>query len=443
MEKTGFFAMMKNPHYRMERFAVMVLAFVFVLASIFGICLKRQHDSNQLVLGAQSQYTNQTVFSLTGETLDVVGSYRDSNFTKYFVLLKSSSMDNLPTTAEGYQMYMTAYDSKKPLKCNPQGAIYVFGNTGYIGLYFHDEAGFPSNMYDVTVRNWSMVAEGDPARAQTLYSDPSFWSYNQISLHANFAGTAAPVAGFLDAGSFTAEDAYSELVLDVGSEPLRAKMNERLYTMNQAMNAINLRRDKLGLSGIVVPDLPVSIAGDMVTSNPELTRDNPSCFDVSMLSAPSDGDKDYDISVDVEDEGYVSNDKLYLVTDYVFPGGVQYNYQDVSVSDRILDQLKPEELTYAQWTNSKSVEANTYGTSTQKYTWKYKDGRMFRADENAKSAAIQTDIAGYETAVNTMISEKKALQTSDLYELLKVDETNRGISDLFTVVARQETLILY
>lgn len=443
MKKKGLVSLFMNPHYRMEKFAIMVMAFVLVLVSIYSICMKRQHDSNKLTLGAQSLYTVQSTFSLTGETVDITGVYRDSGFTKYFVLMKANDMKNLPSDAEGYQMFMTNHSSGKKLTCNPQGAIYVFGNTGYIGLYFHDNGGFESNMYDITVRNWKMQVEGDVALAQSLYADSSFWSYNQINLYANFAGTAAPVAEFLQADTFNAEDVYTELVLEGTSDGVRARLNEELFTMNQSMNVINVYKDRLESYGIVVPELPVSIAGDTIVSNPKLTESNPSAFEASMLTNKSNVNDDYDITVDVEDEQYAVNNKLYLVTDYVFPGGVQYNYQDIKIADHILDKLKPAELTYNQWVQSKQIESNTYSTTNQGFSWKYKDGRVFRSDENAKSEAIQTDISIYESAVNMMVNTKRSYQTSDLYEMLRVDDRNRGISDLFTVVARPETLILY
>lgn len=441
--KKGFFAMFRNPHYRMERFGAMVLFFVFVMGIIFSICLKRQHDSKQLNLGIQAQYTVSTQFSLTGEMVDVSGVWRDSGLTKCFVLLHTESMKNLPTEASKYEMFLTSYDSKKKLTCNPKGAIYVFGNTGYVGLYFHDDAGFENNLYDVVVRNWDMVAEGNVELAQSIYGDESFWHFNQIQFYANFAGTGAPVAGFLENGSFTPEDIYTELVLESDSGSIRDRLNQDLYTMNQAMAVINTYRDRLDSYGMVVPEVPVSIAGDCIVGNPELTESNPSAFDASMLTNRSGVSDNYDVSIDASDESYADGDRLYLVTDYVFPGGIQYNYQDVKIADHVLDDLKPEELTYSQWLTSKSVESKTYSIPEPTFSWKYKDGRAFVADENKKSEAIAVDIANYETAVKTMVSTKKSFQTSDLYSLLQVDDSNRGLSDLFSVAAEDNTLILY
>lgn len=444
--RTGLAGFFTNPHYKMERFAAMVLVFVLLLGSIFGYCMKQRYDANQITLGAQSLYTGTTYFSLTGEEVSVVGGYRDTNFTKYMFLLKAPSMTNLPSEASKYQMFLTSGNPKSKLTCDPKGSIYVFGNTGYIGLYFYDASGFGSNLYKVTLRNTDMMVEGNKETAAYYYpdaGDSSFSNFNQCRVIANFAGTAAPVADFLNAESFTANDVYTELVLETGSRSTRETLNQQLYTMNIAMETINNYKERLDNFGMVVPDLPVAIAGDQIVNQKALTEANPTEFTASMLSNRSHVNDDYDVTVDVEDEEYATNDQLYLVTDYVFPGGVQYNYQDVKISDHVLDALKPEDINYRQWKQGKTIEGNTYAVSSPRFTWRYKDGKTFVPDENTKAVQIQSDITVYETAVNAMFSAKKQFQTETLYLLLEIDNANRGISDLFSVEASDNTLLLY
>lgn len=448
-----FIGMLAGPHYKMERFCATFLAFTIALGGIFGISLKIHQDHKRLTLGTQAKYTSEAQFSLSQDTVEVVNIYRDTNFTKAFVLLKVGSMANLSTDAKDYKVFMTSYEKNNPLTCNPTAAIYMFGNTGYIGLYFADDAGFQPALYDIVVRNTKMLVQGDRNAAAYYFKDESYVNHNQMHLYANFAGSDALIAKFLDKPDPKVRDIYVELISEQSADMVRTELNTTLLDMNSKMALINEYSRRLNNNGISVPELPPSIAGDYITTEAELTAGNPETFSVSMLTQGTVVDSTtYNVTVDSEDEesyqSFVTGDTLYLVTDYVYPGGIQYNYQDVSLQDNILDTLKPETLTFEQWVASKKTETSQYygrGENDVVFSnWVYKTGATFQESQYDKtSQLIGPDIRIYEQAVRDLAQLKLKYQTQLLFNLLAEDASSRNIASVFSVRSDADTLTLY
>ena len=192
-----------DEHHRMERFGIMFCAFVIIIGLLVAYSIKNHVDNQHVALTEQSKYTNNTIFSKTGETVQVVDVYRNDACTKAFVLLKVQDMDELSMETSDYKMYMTGYGGDKLTGSKPIAAIYVFGLQGYIGLYFSNPIGFDSQLYMVTLRNSNPMVPLDPNVTYGEWGDQSFSVYNQCQLIANFAGTAAPVVDFLNKDSFT------------------------------------------------------------------------------------------------------------------------------------------------------------------------------------------------------------------------------------------------
>lgn len=456
-----------DSHHRMERFGIMFVAFVVLLLSLFGMSYKINVDKQKVNLGVRAMYTERSQWSLTGQYAQVLNIYRDDNFSKVFILVKtgesSADMSTLSTSATDYQMFLTGYNGDTITK-TPDGAVYMFGNTGYMGLYFADASGFDAHLYDIVVRCNKNVTSDVNQTAQENYAnniDKSYLYHNQIHIYANFAGSEAPVADFLNKENASVEEIYADVVAVRNETGVRSTLDETLTVMNNDIHMINEYESRLKALGVSVPALPAALDGDKITYEVSETENNPTCFDKSMINPSSSiiGSSYYSSSVSVG-EGISGvpiehttdevNTKLYLVTDYVFPGGYQYNYQTMKLVDNNLEGLKPNDLTFAQWVEQKKIEKQTYRTISQTLdqsyynTW-YKDGVEFTYDESGLDidAAVNTAIKDYVTAVNQLYSHKYVYQTQSLYDLLKLEASTKTSTSLFSINANDNVLVMY
>lgn len=478
LKKSRFFSVFAGQHYKMERFTATVLVLVMLLGLMVGLGFRDQHNAKKIVLGAAAKYTTETMFSLSRDVFTVVDVYRSSDYTKAFVLLKTTSMRNLPLEADKYQMFMTSGDSSKPLTGSPVGGIYIFGNTGYIGLSFIDQLAFQPNLYNIVLRNFDMIVPGDVETARKNYKESSYIKYNQLPLTVNLAGTSAKVVPFLNADSFTLDDIYMQLIGEQSISGLRSRTSATLLSMSSTMQSVNNAVEKLRGRNIVVPELPHQIANDRITVNVDETMDNPIEFDESMIAYAETGSL-YSIDSNIprlseteammvagaEDGSidltsldsrvfsddvmrFTQNDILYLVTDYVFPSGVQFNYQDVNLSTALLDSVKDPSVKYSSWVSLKASEATRYEDEfkLKTYTWKYTTGNAVPTLDTYSTTAEQDDwaiINEYVSAVARLFELKRSYQTELLYGYLTVSNAGRDISSIFSVNATSNTLLLY
>lgn len=446
-----------DDHHRMERFCLLFLLLAAVVIGCYVNGWQVHRENEKLKLTAKAIYTVETKWSLTGETVRVVDLYRNDNSTKIFMLLKISNANELPminlsTDANDYQIMMTGAQGSK-IVGNPKADIYMFADTGYMGLYFTESSGFSSALYDVVLRNTKMLKQDVNADEN---SKDSFKRFNQIRLYANFAGTDATIADFLNKENPTVEEIYSELLLKKQAEGQIAGLNQTLIEMNNEMARINDVSTSLSSYGINVPSLPAAINGDYITLEEEPTLTNPNAFDYAMMNTiESIISTRYNITIDttIEENAakYKNSDTLYLVTDYVFPGGYQFNHQDLAITDGVLDTLMadcPENMTFKEFAETKALEEAEYNVYT-KLTfddWYYNTGNKFIYDSYNASpddTAIYNAINRYEASVTNLYNLKKKYQTEQLADLLRLESKSKDVANIFSIRSDKDTLIMY
>lgn len=439
---------MLDDHHKMERFCVLFVAFCVALASMFGICLKIHADNQKLHLSTTALYTSSSTFSLSNDVVNFEGIYRNSDYTKSFVLMKTETMQDLSIDANDYQIFMTTSDGKG-VQGTPTAGIYVFGTTGYIGLYFANPAVFQPAMYNIVVRCNAVVPSDIESTAASNYNDISFQNFNQIQFFTNFAGSNAPTAEFLDNDEATVRDIYYELFLSGSAQSSKRSMSSSLAKMNSYMQRINEYRRRLETLNVEVPALPAAISGDYITTDPELTIDNPTDFDPSMLnSVDAFLSTEYNITVNTDagdDSEFVTGDMLYLVTDYVFPGGYQYNYQDLDAVRGSLDSIVPMGLTYPEWKQMKSDEAEDYSDISLSFgTWYDKSGVVIdMSGTDVASSNVMTAINNYMDAVKQLYNLKRNYQTSMIFNAIEPEVSIETVASIFSISSTANTLITY
>lgn len=442
-------------HNTMERFCATFIVFVVVLGLIMGSAVHQKIQNSKITLTEQAIYGDgETLFSLTQDVVKIDGLWTNEGHTKAFILIHlPGGMANLSTQAGDYQMLMTGVN--EPLKGSPSGSIYVFGSTGYIGLGFTDAGGFEPAAYKITLRNLSYMSEGDAEAAKAAHdgADGSYAYRNELTIIANFAATGAQTAKFYSKADYTANDIYNELVQ---SNLINAKIEECdtiLADIDRSMRKANEYARRLEDAGISMEsNLPAEIFGDSVSI--EERPDAPKYFDPNYMLYPSSGKLSsvdgWFTCVDTNNStDFPEGSHLYYSTDYVFPGGLNYNYQNLTADYDLLSEIIPAGMSYPQFVESLGEQQSTYTVNTNVQFGNYidtKNGTTFSKDqenvdlvgENAKS-----NITNYETEISNIFSKKRDLQIVKLRDLLKIYYDSSSMNDMTSVYMNSDALVLY
>lgn len=434
MKRVAFF----DKHHQMERFCALFLATILVLAGcwIDGVYIKGQKD--KLQISEKGLYSVSQTWSLTNTKVSNISLYRNNDFTKTFLLLKfSSASDNgnaiyeLSPDVNDYSLYMTAQQGTS-VEGNPKASVYLFADTGYVGVLMLNSLGFNSALYDITMRCPAAVM-GD------VDASDSFKKFNQIRVMANLAGTSVPVAEFLNKENPSSSEIYSEIMLKSDVAQSSQDITQAIIDMGKEMKNINQLSDTLKSQGMTVPELPYQLAGDYITLDESLTVDNPTAFNSDMLDMSGDVDT-FDVTINIDSQTavdkYKAENSVYLVTDYVFPGGYQYNHQNLSLTDSIIDKLVDESGmgTYETLNEYKTEEKSEYDSDLVFDEWYDNMNVRFICDTtNSRDVMIQNTIDKYENAVEHLYELKRNYQCNLLKSYLDYENQAAKSVNMFTV----------
>lgn len=420
-----FSAIKRSKHYKMEIFStlfcVLTLCMLFVLMGCFSEYLNITNNA----LNEQAIYTTRFTTSKTELTGEVIDVFTNEKNTKSLLLLKFDNIESVSTNAANYQCFLTGADVQRNpqnMKCSPSGGIYMFGSTGYMGIYLVNTKGFDCQILDLVVRcNSEIVASVENDKN---YVDKSFDKYDQFRVYFNPAGTDAHKLDCLDNENMTIFDLYEEMISYPQEQAIVEKLDSDLQQMYVNLSAIDEYKERLERDGVIVANTPYLIADDRVVS-----------YDIA--TATSDTPDDPDMS------------KLMLVTDTTIAGGYNFDWRNGSVREGFLDDLIGESgLSYAQFFAQKSREVNVIDFSTSSIIWYLTDGTRVSdlnigGDETGEYARLNNDISLLTTAWKNQYNDKYNYQVVDLKSLLLLEVSTRSVEHNSTVNMSENVIIVY
>lgn len=372
-------------HYAIERFGVSITTLLVCMTIICSsILVKHSHEVNNMV-GSNVQYTTAGTTSKTGHEFNVTGVYSDSVGKQCFILLYFQDMSTMSRNASDYQMFLTgsSYDmKKKDLLCNPQGSIYVFGSSGFIGLYLNDEAGFQSQILKLTLRCKSELADANVDIEK--YADESYINFDQADIYFNPGAADKDVKQFLEDGNMDVRDMYYQTVVSYNEADERAVLNELLSGMETELALIDEYKARLDDDEIVwSANESAFIKGDAVT-------------------------------YDEETENYKFN------TSHVCAAGVDFNWQDGTVYDGYLSKLTSSTYTsFCKQKESETEQVPAYG----KCVWYMNDGSEFDYNSYTLSSSDKGIKADIDSLIGAWQSyyQSKVVYEQELFNLLNLE----------------------
>ena len=401
-----------------------------------GFAWRAQMNINKIDFKSRAVYAPAFETSRTHNSGSVVGVFSNTERTKAFVLLKMKNMDELPADAKDYRMYITN-DSMpgNPRKSDhkPSGSIYMFGTSGYMGLYIIDKAGFEQAIKKITVRIGKELVTVDSNKIQGDAVDESFAKYDQFNIHINFGADFGDKMVQLDENSpdelvnvglkesdvlsgdkIEATKIFKTLVIDPQEKDIKAVLLNDLKDMQNKKKLIaeyTERYEKLDIDGKhgIVPEEPMEMRGDEIT-------------DVKGV--------------------------LYLKPSYVYPNGYDFVWQDRSIEDGYLEDVVPagDSALNFMIQHDKAVSENT---ETKQELWYLSDGSLLSAyeDNGGTQYKVVSDAMNLRDQIVKFwadyIGMKKTYQISDLRSLLELEIVMRAVDRNYTVNDAVDTLLSY
>lgn len=390
-------------HYKMERFGVMFFALLTAMALVVGSIGIRKAAMDKVTLGDTAVYTTEFTSSLSMNGGQLVNLWVNDSRTQCFILLHWDDMTSVVTDAADYEVYLTGRSPngrKEALQCAPFGNFYVFGTTGYMGLFLVDMDGFPSQIINCIVRCNRMV-NGMPDSVPE-YSDASFSTYDQIQFFVNPGGALASTASFLTEGRMSVYDIYEATAAAGQEAQIRASLNDTLKSMQASLDAINEYTYRVKQDDIVVPTTPIQIRGDSIT----------------------------------QDEA----GNYHLNTDYVVQGAYTFDWQNGSIQQGYLEDVL-EEAGYRRadrYIIDQQAKAKNNTMDVSALRWVYNDGTVFSTTTGSGAvmssvAQTQKDIQNLTQAWATYYNLKVSYQTAQLEQLLRLELEISEATSAYTV----------
>lgn len=388
-----------DAHHKMERFGILFLCLILALGSTtLSIGAKHIKDSSQQ-LTDQVIYTKTFETSLSGVSGTVENIYTNRSRTKAFILLKFSDVSDISVDANEYQMFLTGSNlnqEKTDLDINPSGSIYMFGSTGYMGIYLVENRGFQQQILDLVVRNNRNLLKRDLSSKTDLTE--SFRKFDQFRIYFNAGGTSSTVSTLLDQDKMPAvSDLYGEFIL-------KSKEKELRKTLDATEQQMKLDLDKIQEYTKRLTDRRPAITPSLVP-------------------------------LVIADDSYQERDgKLYFDFKHTVPTGFSFNWRDGLIQTGYLKALAKNEsvVAYLKARTSETEETKSLDEKvtfepfmSSKVEWLSSAGTTIDTSASAiattSDQTLLRDINDLQSAWRTYYSNKSRYQTTELKELLLME----------------------
>lgn len=404
-----------SKHTEIERFFVLgcvVLSLLAVL-TVVGFFAQQEHD--RVTLGTQAVYTERAVGSLSGAAVSVEGVYANADKTRALALIKYEDAALMNTDADQYSIFVTGAQPNgegAQLESSPAGAVYVFGSTGYVGIYLTAADGFPTQIVDVVLRADRQMADSNSDGGEEAVSDASFSKYEQVRLYFNPGAEDAVHASCLDAEVPDARAMYEECVVRAKEAELRDTLEDSLEQMEIKLNQITEYTERAERDGVAVLEAPAAIAGDVI---------------------------------EVDEEG-----NRTLVAASRVPGGFDFDWRSGSISEGYLDAIVQREgsgRSASKYLTDMTAEASNSTFELPKMEdWKTVGGTpitQLSSTSDSQYQTYQSDISLLTNAWNEYYTLKHDYQVKHLRALLDAEITADEAAAAATVRSDADCATVY
>lgn len=434
--KSKFFL---DQHHAMERFSVVALSLLVLLCIVLGIGFRQYIVYNNNLISDKALYNKEFTTSKTGINGKVTGIYTNKDKTKALVLLHFDDVRQVTTNAKNYQMFMTGANitgNSGIIENKPVGSVISFGNTGYIGLYFANNAGFPKQICDIVVRINSELSEdkSEDNKSKFENKDESFKKYDQFTIYANLgAANAQKLEALNTTGIPEVMKLYNETVGSVQEKEIKDKMQKTLDQMYISQNRIKEYENRVFVKNDVlrVPT-PEMIAGDQIVK--------------SKIKVKEKNDEGVEKEIEKNVYSYKPNKS--------FKGAVNFDWENGSIAKGYLVEAIGNYQNHGSSIDefianqAKDATLNNPNLNIDPTQWKMSNGSYVESlntgnELNDRYVQVKSDIDALIAEWQNYYKLKLDFQTKQLMKLIQADNISHLVNETYSINTNKNVLIVY
>ena len=424
-------------HYAIERFGVLFLTLFFALSAVVGSIGIKKFKLDHQALSGNAIYTRSFSMSQSKTNGHVHGVYSNSDHSKVFVLLSFDDLSKLSVNASDYTIYLAGatqdgyYDE---IESHPTGEFYMFGNTGYAGIYLQDVSGFPSQLLSL------YLCSNVNLSGQRVESTNFLDKFDHGVVYFNPGGAYATHVNFLEMDEWDFFDMVEEIVTRHQERQIRGALFDDLSLMSKKQILIKEYMARLQELNVAIPDV-----GEIL--------------DDSVYGLAADGSTDDRLHYITEYGGGWINDAdppqgfsddnvvLYFDSDVVVPGGIDFDWQTGSVLNGYLKSLtgsdNPE--VWSEFLANLRSSVDTHASDfLNQLEWVRNDGSAIELSEQNVINQVDKDIIAtirlFETALHDYYAAKMQYEMTDLVSLLQLELDARTMFTAYTVNTNENVI---
>lgn len=423
----------RGSHYKMERFTATFAILIICIGMVGGMCLHRDFKNQDTSIQTKAKYNSEFTTSKTDIKGKVIDVYASEDKKRAFVLFQFEDVSEVSTDANQYRSFLTGAPIKgnsRHVKGKPAGSIYVFGNTGYMGVYLVNDEGFTPQVLQLTVRSLKELKSNEMSKSKSeqAKNDPSFAENDQFDIYANpGAKDATNIACLNSDKAPTITELFNQTVGKTMEKELKTQLVTDLNQMKASLTKIDEYSSRLTKQdGVQLPDAPELVAGDSITVDNNGTKDNQ------------------------------DDDKFVTKFGKIATGGYDFDWQHGHVGNGWLEKLiaktdspnmTPEQYFSMQVKARRSNNANSAGSLTD-IKWMMKDGTPLEDlntgnSDTGRYTDINKDCQNLVNAWQDYIRIKVQYQTTDLEKLLALDAVSGVVGDTASINTDDKAVMVY
>lgn len=452
-------------HHKMERFGIIVLVLTICLITVTGFGFKDYLDVNKQRTADVAVYSASAESSRTKAKVLVDGLWSNEKRTHSYLLFHFEDPTTQSLDVKDYMVFISA--SGEHLSKTPKASLFVFGTTGYMGVEFIRTEGLPNQVLSLIFRIKKGVvdeintSEVDYIRGET---DQSFLKYDQFELNINPAAKNAITSDKLNSFSIEPSDLYNMFVAGQKEKEIKYELQTSINKMRTSQQSFLAAKKKLESRDVVVPALPKEVNTDSFVLDEKLDAEN--MKKIEKLKAETDGTAE-DASSDDSENPDINNSVLnnnktldykmadikpYVYsTDYVFGGGVEFNWHDKSLADgdSYIDDVLPPGTDLSETLRKLKIqtEAASGGAENDPYNvdvWKRSDGSAVDlTNEVVVQEGIPDMVSSLDNAYTEWYTEKQNYQRELLKKLLLLENESRLQNENFDVLFDDKSVVFW
>lgn len=364
-------------------------------------------------------YTDSFTMSLSGTKGNLKYVFTNADRTQCFLLLRMNNMDVVSLNANDYQVLITNADfngkykgfKKNSGESKMTGDIYVFGSTGFIGIYLESPEAFTNSLKWLTLRCYNSATTNKDSYVRYASSD---YEYDQGHIFFNPGAENRLVVDFLEnhkpGEPFDPTLIYQQVFTVFEEKTQRQGILDFYTSLNNSMAKISSHYSRLvDTYNVDMGDLPDYVKGDYF--------------------------KDIEIT---DAQGNVVHTYNKFMPATVVPGGIEYDWYIGNVIDGY----------YKNVPNTNGLSINDYlGENVRKnekaaeIDWEYvdfyfKDGTKVPVGEDNISTydkSVIDELELYEKAIDEYLELKTTYQQVQLPDLLRLERDSTSAISFYSV----------